>query len=625
MTDEAHFKSDGGHALLPPETLDALMPFHIRLDGEGRIIGAGRTLTKLCQGAPLIGARFFRRFRVRKPRGLTGMTELREKLGRKLFVESASDRSLSFRGMAVAEGDPGQLLLNFSLAGDIAEITLRFKLKAHDFAAADSSVDLLYLIETQAVVLADLRDLTQRLHEAKAEAEHQALTDSLTGLPNRRALTTALARRLALRDSSGQRPTFALMQIDLDGFKAVNDTISHAAGDEVLKHAASILRSEIHHANMLARTGGDEFVAVIDRCPERHEVEQMCHRIIDRLSIPIPFEDRYCKIGASIGVAYCDDVPEYDADRLLVNADLALYESKRAGRGRVRFFVGAMREQHDAVNQLAAEIDNAIEADAFEPYFQPQINAITGRLEGFEALARWRHPTRGILSPQYFLYVASQANLLPRIDDIIVAKAFRTAARWRAKGHDVPKISINVTAARLGDPNFIETLIDAAFYADLAPECIGIEILESVLLDDDSEQIIQNIKRLDVMGFRLELDDFGTGHASISNLRKVPVSLVKIDRSLISGVDHDTELSKIAGAIIQLAHNLDVTPLAEGVETAGEIRTLVDLGCAHFQGYCIARPMPEDQVEGWIGQMHKSSIRPYYAVPDAPSRTTLSH
>jgi hypothetical protein len=148
MTDEAHFESDGGHALLPPETLDALMPFHIRLDSEGRIISAGRTLAKLCPEAPLIGAAFFECFRIRKPRHLAGMTAVREKLGRKLAVESANDRSLSFRGMAVAMGDPGQLLLNFSLGGDIAEITRRFKLKGHDFAPVDSSVDLLYLIET---------------------------------------------------------------------------------------------------------------------------------------------------------------------------------------------------------------------------------------------------------------------------------------------------------------------------------------------------------------------------------------------------------------------------------------------------------------------------------------------
>ena len=625
MRDGAHIKSDDGHALLPPETLDALMPLHIRLDSEGRIIGAGRTMAKLCPAAPLIGTVFFERFRIRRPRNITAMAALREKLGRKLSVASARDRSLGFRGMAVAVGDPGQLLLNFSLAGDIAEITRRFKLRAHDFAPADSSVDLLYLMETQAVVLADLRDLTKRLHEARAEAEHQAITDLLTGLPNRRALTTALARRLALRDGSGKRPPFALMQIDLDGFKAVNDTISHAAGDEVLKHAASILRSEIHHANLLARIDGDEFVAVLDRCPERHEVDQMCHRIIDRLSIPIMFEDRCCKIGASIGVAYCDDDPDYDADRLLIDADLALHVSKRAGRGRVRFFVKAMREEHDALNQLAAEIDNAIETDAFEPFFQPQINAITGRLEGFEALARWRHPARGILGPQHFLFVASQANLLPRIDDLIVSKAFQAAARWRAKGHDVPKISINVTAARLGDPNFMETLIDAAFHANLAPACIGIEILESVLLDDESVQIVENIRQLAAMGFRLELDDFGTGHASISNLRRVPVSLIKIDRSLISGVDQDTELSKIAGTIIQLARNLDVTPLAEGVETAGEIRTLVDLGCISFQGYYIARPMPEDQVEGWIGQMQNMAIWPHQAALDIPSRTTPPH
>lgn len=625
MTQEGQGECDSRHTLLSRATLDALMPFHLRLDASGEIIDAGRTLAKLCSDTPLIGTPFFQRFSVCKPRNIKDITALEKKLGQKLFVESATDRSLKLRGMAVAVDGSGTFILNFSLAGDIADITGRFQLKTHDFAPADSSVDLLYLIETQATVLADLRDLTQRLQDAKAEAEHLAITDALTGLPNRRALTTALARRLALKDSPGERPGFALMQIDLDGFKSVNDTISHAAGDEVLKHAASILRSEIHHANMLARTGGDEFVAVIDRCPERYQVEQMCHRIIDRLSIPIPYEDRCCKIGASIGVAYCEDAAEYDADRLLVDADLALYESKRAGRGRVRFFVGAMREQHDAINQLAAEIDDAIAADAFEPFFQPQINAITGRLEGFEALARWRHPVRGILSPHHFLYVASQANLLPRIDDLIVSKAFEAAARWRANGHDVPKVSINVTAARLGDPNFIDLLIDAAFHAGLAPECVGIEILESVLLDDESDQIVQNIKALAAMGFRLELDDFGTGHASISNLRKVPVSVVKIDRSLISGVDHDTELSKIAGAIIQLAHNLDVTPLAEGVETADEIRTLIDLGCASFQGYCIARPMPEDQVEGWIDQLTTPTIKPHYAVLDVPSRTTLPH
>ncbi len=586
--------------VLSTAALDALMPLHLRLDGAGRILGAGRTLAKLCPDGPLEGEGFFERFRIRKPRKLTDIETLRAARRQKLVVESIGAGAVKLRGMVVGADAPHGLLLNFSLAGDIAQITKRFHLKGKDFAPADSSVDLLYLIETQAAVLIDLQGLTKRLQESKAEAERQALTDALTGLPNRRALTGALSRRLGAQDRRADRQRFAVMQIDLDNFKNVNDTIGHAAGDEVLKHVSSVLRSEIRGSDMLARIGGDEFVAVIGDDPNKDEIAGISHRIIDRLSVPIPFEDRSCKIGASIGVTFCEGDGIYDADRLLVDADLALYESKRAGRGRLRFFVGEMREKHEAVNQLATEIDDAIASGAFEPFFQPQVNAITGRIEGFEALARWRHPQRGILPPSAFLYIAEQANLLTLIDDVIITKAFHAASTWRKRGFSVPKISINVTAARLNDPYFIERLIWAAGDADLDPKCIGVEILESVLLDDESERLIDNIRRLGERGFHLELDDFGTGHASISNLHKVRVSVVKIDRSLISGVATDPQLKKIAGAIIKLAHNLDVIPLAEGVETAAEMKTLIDLGCSIFQGFGVARPMPEAEVEGWI-------------------------
>lgn len=447
---------------------------------------------------------------------------------------------------------------------------------------------------------------TNDLAVTKKQLEHQASHDPLSGLPNRRGLQHFMNSKL---DDEGRAlQNLAVLHLDLDKFKAINDTLGHDAGDAVLLEASSILRNELRASDYVARVGGDEFIIICQESEQEAEMAAICTRLIARMSEPIQYEDEICQIGASIGVSFCPK--GWSIGRVMINADLALYEAKRNGRGCHCFYSTDLRNQHQRNEMMGHEIRNGIQAGEFEPFFQPQINAATGQIAGFEALVRWRHSSRGLISPAEFIPAAEEAGLMGDIDQVMMAKSFAAMRKWRDAGFDVPQISINMSGDRLAQSASLDQIKWCAEHHNLEPECIGLEVLESVLVEEDEKNLINNVQALSEAGFRIELDDFGTGHASISGLRTLSIDRIKIDRSLITNIHRDDELKTITAAIIGLARALDIEVLAEGVESDAEHSTLIAMGCGYIQGFGISRPLPSGHVEEWLHSYQAKIVRP---------------
>ena len=439
------------------------------------------------------------------------------------------------------------------------------------------------------------------------DAERLALTDELTGLPNRRALHELLQR---IETSGWPHDSVAVMHIDLDKFKQINDTLGHAAGDLALGHATMAMSAHTRDEDFLARIGGDEFVLVFFGDMSEETLAERAESLIADISEPFVYEGKECNIGASIGIARGKTTDGIALDRYMNNADLALYTAKNAGRGVHRFFTPNLRSQYEEIEELQTHIREGLKSGQFEPYFQPQVEGRSGRLIGLEALARWNHPTRGLLTPFHFLDAAAAGGLLDQLDRHLTQVTFAKTRAWLDAGLNVPQVSINLTASRLMEVDLVDSLTLSVDAAGLEPERIGIEILESAMIDTNSQQMLENIKNLSRAGFQVELDDFGTGHASISNLRNFKVDRIKIDRSFVKDVHLYSELAKITSAMIGLAHSLRIDALAEGVETPEERLVLNALGCDHIQGFGVSQPMPGSEIESWIKRTQNTRTLP---------------
>jgi len=429
---------------------------------------------------------------------------------------------------------------------------------------------------------------SKALAEAKRQMEHQAAHDPLTGLPNRRGLQNFM--NLHLDDEGRAIRDISILHVDLDKFKSVNDSFGHDAGDAVLRAASSILRDQVRGSDHVARIGGDEFVIVCLDTVSEADIGGMAQRLVGELAHPIRYKEDSCQIGGSIGIAFCPK--GWSFGRILINADLALYEAKREGRGCFAVYSPELRDSFNRNEQIAHDIRNGIASGEFEPHFQPQINAVNGQITGFEALARWNHRKRGLVSPAEFIPAAEEAGLMADIDHAIMSKSFAAMRSWLDAGFDVPQISINISGDRLSQSKTLEEIKWAAENYNLEPSSIGLEILESVLVDDN------------------HMSDFGTGHASISGLRTLSIDRIKIDRSLVSDIHRDEELKTITGAIIGLAKALDIEVLAEGVECEAEQSTLISMGCCYVQGFGIARPMAPGRVEDWLHSYQPRVMKP---------------
>ncbi len=419
------------------------------------------------------------------------------------------------------------------------------------------------------------------LEQAHRQMEHNALHDSLTGLPNRRYLDQYLGR-LARPDGAG---ALSILHLDLDRFKDINDTLGHAAGDALLRHTAAVLRQMAGEGDFVARFGGDEFIIVHHHPSGTAAPESQARRIERALAEPILFDGQECRAGASIGIATWQQ--EENASQLLVNADIALYEAKRRGRSRVEFFTDSLRAEMVGHKQTADDILRAIEEGEFLAFFQPQFDAATLEITGVEALVRWDHPQRGLLTPDTFLRIAESMHVMQRIDEIVLDQALLHFHQWQASGVSVPRVSVNISAQRLLDGQLLEKVERLHFQ----PGSICFELLESISFDDDDETVVQTISRLKELGIEIEIDDFGTGHASIINLLKLTPRKLKIDRQLIRPILGSVRERQLVSSIIDIGRTCGIGIVAEGVETMDHAALLREMGCQTLQGYAFARPM----------------------------------
>ena len=431
------------------------------------------------------------------------------------------------------------------------------------------------------------------LEAAKARIEHNALHDALTGLPNRRFLDEVLKRHAAERAEDGRQ--MALLHIDLDRFKQINDTLGHAAGDAMLVHASEVLLAKLRTGDFVARIGGDEFVVVCTDDCSHQVLIGLAERIIETMRLPVNYEGHECRFGVSVGIAV-DGGERIDPQRLLINADIALYRAKGRGRNRYEFFTEAL--QADVVNtkRVADEILNGLEHDEFVPYYQPQFDAHTLDVVGTEALARWLHPSGTVVAPAGFMSVAEDLNVVSTIDRVILEQALQDRAAWAARGIHVPRLSVNVSARRLQDEGLADTLRRHA----IAPGTLSFELVESIFLDESDDVVLFNIDQIKELGIDIEIDDFGTGYASIISLTKLKPRRLKIDRQIVQPIVESKAQRQLVTSIVDIGKSLGIEVVGEGVETLEHAHILRDLGCDILQGYAFARPMSAKDLAAFI-------------------------
>ncbi|WP_299964144.1 GGDEF and EAL domain-containing protein [uncultured Roseobacter sp.] len=442
----------------------------------------------------------------------------------------------------------------------------------------------------------------QELEEARAMLEHESRHDALTGLANRRRLDDVYSELLNTGLDAGTR--VAVMHFDIDQFKQINDTMGHDAGDETLKHAASILRSHAPDGALVSRIGGDEFAALVFDAPDDAALTETAERIIRHMSQPFHYYAHECNIGTSIGIAVAEGQPDPESN-LFIDADLALYEAKKAGRGRVRFFNGAMKEAAQQRKNSFDALLAGFEQGEITCHYQPQFDTKTLELTGLEALVRWESDRFGLLMPGEFLQTAEDMGLLAQFDELVLRRALHDMQSWEAAGLAVPQISVNVSSHRLNDPS----LGDQLRALELPARKLSFELLESAFLDARNDVIDRNLRMINQMGIDIEIDDFGSGHASIASLLEILPKRLKIDRSLIQPIVGSEQQRALVETIIGIGEMLDIRVVAEGVETTEHVHLLQKMNCCYLQGYGLARPMDATAMRSFLEDLSSSAGR----------------
>jgi diguanylate cyclase len=438
---------------------------------------------------------------------------------------------------------------------------------------------------------------THELVDARNSMAFIAVHDGLTGLHNRTFLTDHFDT--LIKGARRRRERLAVVQFDLDRFKQINDTLGHAAGDYVLAMTAQRMRESCRASDLCVRLGGDEFVMILNGAGTSEDIHRLAKRILCRINEPISFQGATIHPGASAGIAVYP-VDADNANDLMVHADLALYSAKKQGGGGFSFFSEELRQELEHRKQLERDLKFAIAEESFSVHFQPQVSLTSGAITGVEALARWKHPDRGMIAPGEFIPVAEKSGLMAQIGRIVVEKAVFEAAAWHREGIHFGRLAVNVSGSELREHDFDRFLFDTLEKAGLPPQKLSLEIVESVILDDEKTGIAAKLRQIRAAGVHLELDDFGTGYASLSHVNPNEIDRLKIDRRFVQNIDSNSDNTKIVRAITELARGLGISIIAEGAETEAELNSLLSIGCEQVQGYSIAFPMPDDQTRTWL-------------------------
>jgi diguanylate cyclase (GGDEF)-like protein len=431
-------------------------------------------------------------------------------------------------------------------------------------------------------------DITEQ-RRSEVKIEYMAHHDALTDLANRVLLNERLEQALSQRIHRKQ--LVAVHHLDLDQFKAVNDTFGHPAGDKLLKIVADRLRSLVREADTIARMGGDEFVVVQAPIADPGEATALAQRIIASMSEPFEIDGHLAVIGASVGIA----VGPGDGlrpDKLLRNADLALYRAKGDGRGTFRFFESAMDLQMQTRRVMERDLRKALPSGEFELYYQPVVNLVNSEISGFEALIRWNHPENGLVSPATFIPLAEEIGFIVPIGEWVIRQACATAALWPGDLH----VAVNISAAQFRSPGLMQVIVGALATSGLHPTRREIEITESVLLHN-REATLAVLHQLRALGIRIAMDDFGTGYSSLTYLQCFPFDKIKIDRSFVKDITESTGSLNIVRAVAALANGMGMTATAEGVETREQLDRITSEGCTEMQGFLFSKPLPVQEIE----------------------------
>ena len=439
--------------------------------------------------------------------------------------------------------------------------------------------------------IATIEDVSAR-KASEARADEAARQDPLTGLPNRLLLQERLSEALVRLHRNGEK--CALLLVDLDRFKPVNDTLGHPIGDALLKKVADRLRSAVRPTDTVARIGGDEFIIVQAGIREASDTQALARRLVDLIGRTYMIDGHLLTIGASVGVALAPN--DGDAsETLLKNADLALYRAKVDGRGTYRFFEPEMDARMQARRRLELDMRQALARREFQLHYQPQMQLEGDRLIGCEALIRWKHPERGAVSPLDFIPLAEEIGLIVPIGDWVIRQACRDATTWP----DDMAVAVNVSPAQFKSDRLVETIMSALAGSGLPARRLEVEITEGVLLQEN-EKTLRTLHRLRELGVRVSMDDFGTGYSSLSYLRSFPFDKIKIVRSFVKDLSSKPDGDAIIRAIAGLGKSLGMTTVAEGVETPEQMQRIRDEGCTDVQGYLISRPIPADDVLAFL-------------------------
>ncbi|HET6599689.1 MAG TPA: EAL domain-containing protein [Burkholderiaceae bacterium] len=446
-----------------------------------------------------------------------------------------------------------------------------------------------------------VRDIRDR-HAAQARIHHLAHHDALTGLPNRVSFMERLEHLTA--GGSDARARLALLFIDLDHFKRVNDSLGHLVGDALLRTVAVRITSSLRATDLVARFGGDEFMVLLvedaAHTGHRDDAYEVAQKLLVSIGAPVPAEGRPISVTPSIGIAlYPNDglTPE----ELVRQADSAMYQAKARGRANVQFFdSGLAAHAYDAL-VMEGQLALALERGEFELHFQPQVRAVDGVLVGAEALIRWNHPERGLLPADAFIPVAEQRRLMVPIGQWVLKEALRAAQRWEALGLAVAPVAVNLSSVQFESIGFIDAIAAVLPPGGVRRGLIELELTERMLMDDLVE-VKRRLEHLKALGLRISVDDFGTGYSSLGHLKELPIDKVKIDRSFVHDLPANRGSAAITRAIIQMAHGLGMSVIAEGVETVAQREHLVHEGCDELQGLLVSAPLPQAAFEDWVRQ-----------------------
>lgn len=437
-------------------------------------------------------------------------------------------------------------------------------------------------------------EMEQR-ERSQATIAHLAHHDALTGLGNRLLIDTQLNDAIAHRQQHGG--DLAVLLIDLDGFKAINDTLGHSTGDSVLKHFSSRLRNALRDSDKIGRLGGDEFVIIQHSHEQPKDATALATRLIDLIKTPFSIDNQKLVIGASIGIAVADGDYQ-DADQLLRAADLAMYRAKADGRGRFRFFEPEFDRLVQERRDLEVALRTAVDQDALKIQYQPLVNLQTNRISGFEALSRWEDPQRGFVPPSTFIALAEEIGLIDLIGERVLKHACAEATRWPG---DIT-VAVNLSPAQFRSGNLVRAVKDALAASGLPPSRLELEITESIFLQD-SETNLAVLVQLGDLGVKISMDDFGTGYSSLGYLRSFPFDKIKIDRSFIRDLPTSQSSVAIVRAICGLARSFGASTTAEGVETDDQLTQIRAEGCTDVQGYIFSKPLPASEIPALLARL----------------------